>query len=83
MNRKKLLKRLSRGELKNVRFGDMINLVQGFGFRLSRTSGSHHIYFHPDIPEMVNLQEVEGEAKSYQIRQFLKLVERNNLKLED
>ena len=41
-----------------------------------------HILAHPDIPELVNLQEVKGEAKPYQIRQFLKLVERYNLKLE-
>jgi len=32
---------------------------------------------------MVNLQDVNGEAKPYQIRQFLRLVERYNLRLED
>jgi hypothetical protein len=31
----------------------------------------------------VNLQEVCGEAKPYQIRQFLKLAERHSLALED
>lgn len=36
-----------------------------------------------DIPELVNLQEVKGEAKPYQIRQFLRLVERHNLHLEE
>ena len=29
------------------------------------------------------MQSVRGEAKPYQIRQFLRLVERYNLKLED
>jgi hypothetical protein len=29
------------------------------------------------------LQEVKGEAKAYQIRQFLRLVERHNLRLEE
>jgi len=61
----------------------MISLVEGFGFRLTRVSGSHHIFTHPSIPELVNLQGVKGEAKPYQIRQFLKLIERYNLKLED
>jgi hypothetical protein len=28
---------------------------------------------------MVNLQDIDGMAKPYQIRQFLKLVERYNL----
>jgi predicted RNA binding protein YcfA (HicA-like mRNA interferase family) len=83
MNRRKLLKRLSEGHLRNVAFGDMINMVEGFGFRLTRASGSHHIFTHPAISELVNLQEVKGEGKPYQIRQFLRLVERYNLKLED
>jgi predicted RNA binding protein YcfA (HicA-like mRNA interferase family) len=71
------------GGSKNIRFSDMIDLVEGFGFRLSRTEGSHHIFVHPDIPELVNLQEVKGQAKPYQMRQFLKLVERYSLKLEE
>jgi predicted RNA binding protein YcfA (HicA-like mRNA interferase family) len=83
MNRKRLLRRLSQSALHNVRFVDLLDLVQGFGFRLFRISGSHHIFSHPDIPELVNLQEVNGEAKPYQIRQFLRLVERYNLQLED
>lgn len=44
----------------NVRFGEMVKLVEGFGFRLSRVSGSHHICVHPDVKELVNLQDVEG-----------------------
>ena len=60
-----------------------MKLVEAFGFRLSRVRGSHHIFAHPDVNELVNLQNVKGEAKPYQIRQFLKLVERYNLQLED
>ncbi len=82
MNRRKLLKKIMGGS-KNIRFADMANLVKGFGFELSRTDGSHHIYSRSDIPELVNLQNVKGQAKPYQMRQFLKLVERHNLKLED
>ena len=33
--------------------------------------------------ELVNLQEVAGEGKPYQIRQFLRLIERYDLRLED
>jgi predicted RNA binding protein YcfA (HicA-like mRNA interferase family) len=83
MNRRRLLRRLASGALKNVTFSDMKSLVEGFGFRLNRVAGSHHIFVHAGIPELVNLQEVKGEAKPYQIRQFLKLVERHNLRLED
>jgi predicted RNA binding protein YcfA (HicA-like mRNA interferase family) len=83
VNPRKLLRRLASGALSNVAFADMIQLAEGFGFRVARTNGSHHILRHPSVPEMVNLQEVKGQAKPYQVRQFLKLVERHRLALED
>ncbi|HLA28036.1 MAG TPA: type II toxin-antitoxin system HicA family toxin [Syntrophales bacterium] len=67
MTKRKILQKIRAGS-KNIRFSDMIELVEGFGFRLSRTDGSHHIFVHPDIPELVNLQEVKGQAKPYQTR---------------
>jgi predicted RNA binding protein YcfA (HicA-like mRNA interferase family) len=65
----------------NARFDDVRGLVEAFGFRLVRASGSHHIFVHPSVPELVNLQEDSGQAKPYQVRQFLRLVERHNLTL--
>lgn len=82
VNRRRLLRRLLQGSL-NVSFDDFVNLVEGFGFRLSRVRGSHHIFINPRVPGLVNLQELGGEAKPYQVRQFLKLVERYDLRLED
>jgi len=61
----------------------MQHLVEAFEFRLLRISGSHHIYGKSGLAEHVNLQEVQGKAKPYQIRQFLKLVERYNFELKD
>jgi hypothetical protein len=61
----------------------MRRLVEAFGFTLARTSGSHHVFVHPSIPELLNLQEVHGEAKPYQVRQFLRLLERYALSWED
>lgn len=83
MNPRRLLRRVASGSLKNVAFEDMRRLVEAFGFELKRVSGSHHIFAHPDVPELVNLQEVDGEAKPYQIRQFLRLVERYALTMEE
>ena len=82
MNKRKLLDKILSGS-KNVRFDDLVALVEGFGFRLSRVRGSHHIFVHPDVREILNLQNHEGQAKPYQVRQFLDLVERYHLKLED
>ena len=64
-------------------FEDLVNLAEGFGFQLVRVSGSHHIFAHTNIRELVNLQSVQGEAKPYQIRHLLRLVERYNLALEE
>ena len=82
MNKRKLLARIVNNS-KSVRFSDAVIIVEAFGFHMARISGSHHIFTHPGIPELVNLQDVRGQAKAYQIRQFLKLVERYNLKLEE
>jgi len=82
MKKPKLLRKAVSGS-KNLRFNEMTALVESFGFRLARISGSHHIYSNPGIPELLNLQESEGMAKPYQVRQFLKLVERYNLVLEE
>lgn len=83
MNRRRLLRRLAEGQVQNVAFADMRALVEGFGFRVARVEGSHHLFSHPAISELVNLQQVGGEAKPYQIRQFLRLVERYDLRLEE
>ena len=82
MNKRKLLRKVLSGS-KNIRFADILKMAEAFGFRLARTEGSHHIMIHPDVPTPLNLQEVGGQAKPYQVRQFLKLVEKHNLLLED
>lgn len=65
----------------NLRFEEVCALARAFGFRLSRVSGSHHIYVHANVRELVNLQEVHGKAKPYQVKQLLGLVERYSLSL--
>ena len=63
----------------NVRFEQACALARAFGFHLSRVSGSHHIFVHPSVRELLNLQDVRGRAKAYQVRQLLQLIERYNL----
>ena len=82
MNKKKLFaKLLSRS--RNIRFDDAMQCAESFGFTLDRINGGHHIFVHPDVPDLVNLQNVGGKAKPYQINQLLKIIERHNLKLEE
>ncbi|MFH1515334.1 MAG: hypothetical protein ABIG42_07730 [bacterium] len=39
------------------------------------------MFAHPEVSELINLQNMDGKAKPYQIRQFLQLVERYHLDL--
>ena len=78
MKPRKLLRKILAGS-EAVGFDDFVGLVQAFGFRLDRVRGSNHIFVHTDIDELLNVQDSHGEAKRYQIRQFLKLVEKYHL----
>ncbi len=82
MKKLKLLQRLLINQ-KNVKFNDAVSCAEAFGFRLDRINGSHHIFVHDKISELVNLQNVKGKAKSYQIKQLLQLVEKYNLQIEE
>ena len=83
MNRRRLLRRLMQGSLNNVAFDDFVDLVRAFGYEHFRTHGSHHLYTHSEVPELLNLQSQRGEAKPYQIRDFLHYVEEYGLWMED
>lgn len=82
MSKQKLLQKLLSGS-RNIRFSEAVACAEAFGFRLARVTGSHHIFLHPQIPELINFQNVKGQAKPYQIRQFLQMIERHNLQMED
>ncbi|WP_341325846.1 type II toxin-antitoxin system HicA family toxin [Methylotuvimicrobium sp. KM2] len=80
MKKQKLLQKILLGT-KNVRFSEAVALAEAFGFQLDRVNGSHHIFIHADIPELLNLQNVKGKAKPYQIKQMLQLIEAHNLQI--
>lgn len=80
MNPDKLLRKALSSPA-NLRFEEVCALAKSFGFRLSRISGSHHIFTHPAIRELLNIQDIAGKAKPYQVRQLLDLVERYNLSI--
>lgn len=83
MRPRKLLQRIASGGHANVRFADLQRLAEACGFEPQRIAGSHHIYVHPEIEAVLNLQEVRGQAKPYQVRQLLRLVERYDLRPKD
>ena len=80
MKKQKLLQKLLSGT-KNIRFSEAVALAEAFGFKLDRINGGHHIFIHENIPELLNLQNVKGKAKPYQIKQLLQLIEAHNLQM--
>lgn len=83
MDERKLLRRIARGETANISFDDLCRLSEALGFELRRISGSHHVFMHREAGRLINLQSVGGQAKPYQVRQLMKLIERYDLRLRD
>ena len=82
MNKRKLLGQILNNQ-KNVKYNDFVLILEAFGFYKTRTEGSHNIFKNTCVNEIINIQNVNGEAKPYQIKQFFSLIEKYNLKLED
>jgi len=67
-----------------IRFNDLVKLVEHLGFEEGGGQGSHHVFSHPDLQEIINLQKGKhGKAKPYQVRQALKLIKQYNLRISD
>jgi len=82
VSKEKALKKLLSSS-KNVRFAELVSVARAFGFELARVRGSHHIFEHPAIPDILNIQNCGGQAKPYQVEQFLVLVEQYNLDMQE
>ena len=82
MNNKRFLQKILFSQ-NNIKFKDIVSLIESLGFSLDRISGSHHIFKHEDIPILINLQRVKGEVKPYQVRQLLKIIEYYNLEFKN
>ena len=82
MKKRKLLQKILSGS-KNIRFSEAVSCAESFGFKLDRINGSHHIFIHIKVSELLNLQSFKGKAKPYQIKQLLKIIEKYNLKIKE
>ncbi len=75
-----LIKVLSGTSSANIGFKELTGLLLKLGFK-ERIKGSHHIYSMENMDEIINIQEINGKAKSYQVKQIRKLIEKYALKL--
>jgi predicted RNA binding protein YcfA (HicA-like mRNA interferase family) len=79
----KLYAQLLQSTNRTVDYRDFIAMIVGFGFANIRTKGSHASYAHPACPKLLVLQPKGNEAKRYQVREFLAIVEEYRLTLKD
>jgi len=63
---------------KNIPFESLCGLLESLGFLL-RTNGDHHIFFHKEVPEILNLQPKQGKAKAYQVKQVRDVILKHKL----
>ncbi len=82
MKKRKILEKALNGS-KNIRFDELVALLEGLGFTLELITGSHHIYAHSSLPRPFPVQNVKGKTKPYQVQQLLKLIESYDLELAE
>ena len=59
---------------KNIKFGDLRNLILNSGFD-ERIKGDHHIFTKAGVTEIINLQPLsDGRAKAYQVKQVRNMI---------
>lgn len=77
----KLYQLLRQSSDRTVSFRDFERLLRAFGFELDRVSGSYRIYVHHSIPRSFPVQPGGSDAKRYQVREFLELIDQYGLHL--
>ena len=78
----KLYARLLANSRQSIAFRDFEKLLRAFGFEHVRTKGSHRQYVHPLVPRPLPVQPESKDAKPYQVREFLELVEEFSLYMQ-
>jgi hypothetical protein len=57
----------------NFIFDEICNLLKRLEFE-SRVKGSHFIFYKKGIDEIINIQNLNGKAKPYQVKQIRNLI---------
>src|SRR5258707_2911181 len=66
-----------------ISFREFEALLKAFGFRLVRVTGSHHMYWHDRASRPLSVQPAGKDAKRYQVRMLLDMIDELGLRLND
>ena len=68
---------------KGLSFAELCRLAEYAGFHFKRQRGSHRIYKHPDLSSRIQIMTFQeskhSEAKPYQVRQLLDVIDAYHL----
>ncbi|NOT38226.1 MAG: type II toxin-antitoxin system HicA family toxin [Saprospiraceae bacterium] len=70
---KLIIKILTGQSDQNIQFIELCNLLLRVGFS-QRIKGSHHIFYKEDVKEIINIQDNNGKAKPYQVKQIREIL---------
>lgn len=65
------------------RYNAFKQILEHFGFRLAMVNRLHNIFVHPDLKELLNLQNINGAIKPFQVRQSIQVIYKYQLKASD
>jgi predicted RNA binding protein YcfA (HicA-like mRNA interferase family) len=71
----KLYEQLLQSTARTVSLRDFVSLIEALGFEEARVRGSHRCFRHPDCPQLLVVQPKGADAKRYQVRELLDMVE--------
>ena len=63
----------------NLKFSELCQLAEKAGFEFRNQTGSHSVYKHPELKEMMNFQPDGNKAKPYQVKQLLRTIDKYGL----
>jgi hypothetical protein len=66
-----------------TRYNEFKMLLENFGFRLASMNRLHNIFSHPKVPELINVQNINGEIRPFQVKQVINLMYKYQLRAKD
>lgn len=79
----KLYALLLQSTARAIAFRDFVALIEAFGFEEVRSRGSHRCFSHPHCTKLLVIQPKGPDAKRYQVRELLDMIEEFGLTLKD
>lgn len=63
----------------NINFTELKSVLNFLGFKLVSVNGDHFIYKYKNINALINIQNKNGKAKPYQVKQIRNFIKKYNI----